>query len=112
MKIDSAFAMFPDSNRSERAQAADTIQEFLVTQPGRHFGISLFVAVVAEIGLWHYDVAIWIHVIVPLLWIGYLIHYYALGILHELWEINDQLAGRKDEFRGVVSNRSDDRTSA
>ena len=89
MKLDTALAIFPDSGKSERAQAADTIQEFLVTQRNWQFRLSLLVAVAAEIGLWYYDVATWIRVIVPLLWIGYLIHYYALGLLHELWEIND-----------------------
>jgi hypothetical protein len=38
---------------------------------------------------------------VPVVWLGVLIHNNALLIQHELWEINDQLAGRKDDFSRI-----------
>jgi len=40
--------------------------------------------------------------LLPIVWIGFLIHNNALLVLHELWEINDQLSGRKDEFRTLL----------
>ena len=105
MKLNTALAMFPDSGKSERAEAADTIQVAYVRQRKIQFGVLFFTIVAVEASLWHYDVEAWIQVVAAVLWIGYLIYIYGILILHELWEMNDQLAGRKDEFRHLVLSR-------
>ena len=46
-----------------------------------------------------------IQIVVPIMWVGFLIHDNALLLLHELWEINDQLAGRKDEFKNLLPRK-------
>lgn len=86
-------------DRSDQSRASDEYQEKLVAQRQQVFGLSLFVVVLVEIGLWYWSMEMWLHIVVPLFWIGLLLHSNALLILHELWEINDQLSGRKDEFR-------------
>lgn len=88
--------------RSEKARATDELQKKLATQQQRLFSMTFWLVVVLEAGLWYWEIDVWIRLIAPLLWIGFLIHSYALLILHELWEINDQLAGRKDELRNLL----------
>ena len=46
-----------------------------------------------------------IQIVVPIMWVGFLIHDNALLLLHELWKINDQLAGRKDEFKNLLPRK-------
>ena len=38
------------------------------------------------------------------IWLLWIFHYLLLGIYHELWEINDQLSGRKSEFRDLIGS--------
>ena len=66
----------------------------------------LFLAlIIAEAALWYYQADVWLLLAVPTAWVGILIHNNALLILHELWEMNDQLAGRKDEFSRIVRTK-------
>ena len=92
-----------EGERSEKASATDKLQEQLVGQRQRVFAVTFWIVVIIEIGFWYFDIDVWIRLVVPLLWIGFLIHNNALLVLHELWEINDQLSGRKDEFRDLVT---------
>jgi hypothetical protein len=78
----------------------------LVAQRQRLFGILFWALIGTEAILWYFDRPEWILIAVPIAWLGVLIHNNALLILHELWEINDQLAGRKDEFSKIVSART------
>ena len=93
-----------EDERSKKAFASDKLQEQLANQRQTVFRITFWLVVLIEIGLWYFQIDLWIRLVVPMLWIGLLIHNNALLILHELWEINDQLAGRKDEFRNVISS--------
>ena len=88
--------------RSEKSRAADQYQEQLVNQRQRLFAILFFAVVLIEIALWYWNIDVWVRLVVPILWVGLLVHNNALLILHELWELNDQLAGRKDEFRNLL----------
>ncbi|MDA0692632.1 MAG: hypothetical protein O3C58_12300 [Nitrospinae bacterium] len=90
--------------RSKKAVESDKLQEQLVNQRQTVFRSTFWLVVLIEIGLWYFQIDLWIRLVVPMVWIGFLIHNNALLILHELWEINDQLAGRKDEFRNVISS--------
>ena len=83
--------------------------EALVAQRQLVFGVSLLLVVLAEVGFWFFNVGFWIRIVVPLIWVGVLVHNNALLILHELWELNDQISGRKDDFRKVVSRQAPDR---
>ena len=38
-------------------------------------------------------------------WIVFSLHLSFTAILHELYELNDQIAGRKDEFRQLLQDR-------
>lgn len=93
------------SQRSERATEADVLAEKLVTQRQRVFAGTLWFVITFEVVFWYFDVGLWLRLLVPVLWIGFLIHNNALLVLHELWEINDQLAGRKDELRRLFAER-------
>ncbi len=88
--------------RSETARASDKYVEQLVAQRQRVFGFTLSLVILAEAAFWHFDLGLWIRIVVPLIWVGFLIHNYALLILHELWEVNDQISGRKDDFRQLL----------
>lgn len=100
--------LLPDQ-RSEKAQAADKLAEQLISQRQRLFGITLWSVILAEAAFWYFDLGLWIRIVVPLIWVGFLVHNFTLVILHELWELNDQISGRKDEFRQVISRQSLDR---
>lgn len=91
------------SERSKKARASDEYQEKLVAQRQRLFAITFWIVVIMEAGLWYWGAPSWLTVVIPLFWIGFLIHNSALLVLHELWEINDQLAGRKDDFRILLT---------
>jgi hypothetical protein len=102
----------PDSvllgeTRTEKARASDEFQMQLANQRQRVFGISFCAVVLIEIGLWYWGIDVWVRLVVPILWVGFLVHNNALLVLHELWEINDQLAGRKDDFRGLLKEKGD-----
>ena len=92
-------------SRSRLARESDRAQEKNVAQRQWVFGVTLWVIVLAEAVLWYWQIETWVLIVIPLLWVGLLIHNNSLLILHELWEINDQLAGRKDEFRNLILNR-------
>jgi hypothetical protein len=93
-------------SRSRLARESDKAQEKNVAQRQWVFGVTLWTIVLLEAALWYWQIETWILVVIPLLWLGLLIHSNSLLILHELWEINDQLAGRKDEFRNLIVNRN------
>ena len=95
-----------EEQRTEKALATDRLQEQLVAQRQRVFAVTFWLVVLAETGLWYFGVDAWMKLVLPLLWIGFLIHNNALLVLHELWEVNDQLSGRKDELKSVISARN------
>lgn len=39
-------------------------------------------------------------------WIVFSFHLSFTAVLHELYELNDQLAGRKDEFRRIIERQT------
>ena len=96
---------FERDARSASARESDRFQEKLSSQRQQAFGVTLATVILIEIGLWYWDIEVWVRIVVPMLWLGLLIHNNAVLILHELWEINDQLAGRKDEFRGIFERK-------
>ncbi|MQV46519.1 hypothetical protein [Sinorhizobium medicae] len=89
--------------RSKKAVEADQLQEQLLKQRRWVFQVTATVTVLIEIGLWYWGADTWVQIVVPIFWIGLLLHNATLCILHELWELNDQLAGRKAELRALVS---------
>jgi hypothetical protein len=91
-----------EGGRSERTLSSDRLQEQLAFQRQTVFGFSFLLVVVAEAAMWFFGIPVWIRIVTPIMWLGFLIHNNALLILHELWEVNDQISGRKDEFRNVL----------
>lgn len=89
--------------RSDSAVSSDNLQGQLAAQRQRAFGITFWLVVAAEAAMWYFDTPVWLLIVVPIMWVGILIHNNALLILHELWEVNDQLSGRKDEFEKLIA---------
>ena len=93
-------------NRSASALESDRLQERVVYS-GRvwqFWGLMAILAVGVGISVWQ-DVAT-VYIIAGIAaWIVYSLHLSFTAILHELYELNDQIAGRKDEFRRLVENR-------
>ena len=92
-------------NRSASALESDRLQERIVYS-GRVWliwGLVAILAVGVGISDWR-DVAM-IYIIAGIAaWIVFSLHLSFTAILHELYELNDQIAGRKDEFRRLVQN--------
>ena len=99
-------------NRSAAALEADRVQERVVYS-GRvwqFWGLVAILAVGVGISVWR-DVAT-IYIIAGIAaWIVFSLHLSFTAILHELYELNDQIAGRKDEFRRLVQDRPSTPTS-
>jgi len=98
-----------NGERSIRALSSDRLIEQLVSQRQRVFGITFWFVVAAEVAMWYFDWPMWVLIVVPIMWIGFLIHDNALLLLHELWEVNDQLAGRKDELKNLLERKGDNK---
>ena len=88
--------------RSDSAVSSDELQEQLAAQRQRVFGTTFWLVIAAEAAMWYFDAPVWLLMVVPIMWVGFIIHNNALLILHELWEVNDQLSGRKDEFGKLI----------
>ena len=99
--------MFND-NRTNQAIESDKLQNLLATQRERLFNITFIAVIVVEAAMWYFGLEVWVRIIVPIMWIGFLIHNNSLLLLHELWELNDQLSGRKDEFRKLLQKKGGD----
>ena len=99
--------MFND-NRTNQAIESDKLQNLLATQRERLFNITFIAVIVAEAAMWYFGLEVWVRIIVPIMWIGFLIHNNSLLLLHELWELNDQLSGRKDELRKLLQKKDGD----
>ena len=95
--------------RSEKARSSDKLVEQLVRQRQRVFGLTFWLLVLAESAFWYFNAGLWIRIVLPVVWLGFLLHNNSLLLLHELWEINDQLSGRKDELRRLVSRQEGNR---
>ncbi len=98
-----------DDTRSETAVAADRLQEQIVHR-SRVWQIWALVGFLA-LGVWlavSFDVN-GIYIIAGIVaWGVFAIHLSFTQALHELYEINDQIAGRKDEFKTVIQHKVDD----
>ena len=88
--------------RSDSAVSSDKLQEQLAAQRQKVFGSTFWLVIAAEAAMWYFHAPVWLLIVVPVLWVGFIIHNNALLILHELWEVNDQLSGRKDEFGELI----------
>jgi len=83
--------------RSRSALSTDASAEELMRQRGEVIGIFVVVLMIAEIILYYFDQPGWIGIVVAIGWLGMLLGNELSLIYHELLELNDQIAGRKDE---------------
>ena len=94
--------------RSDSALAADKLQERIVYS-GRVWQLWFLIGVLAGgvgIAVWQ-DVAT-IYIIAGIAaWVAFSFHLSFTAILHELYELNDQIAGRKDEFKDLVQRQQE-----
>ena len=95
--------------RSEQHLTADELQEKIVMR-GRSYQlwVALIVLAVGAAVAGYYEVSpIWI-MVGTVGWAVSALHISFTATLGELYEINDQLAGRKDEFKGLLGTSIDD----
>ncbi len=93
-------------DRSASAREADRLQERVVFggRTWQFWGLVAILAVGVGISVWRDVVTIYIIAGIAA-WIVFSLHLSFTAILHELFELNDQIAGRKDEFKRVVQDR-------
>ncbi len=93
-------------NRNASALEADKLQDRIVCSDRvwQFWGLVAILAVGVGIAVWQ-DVAM-IYITAGIAaWIVFSLHLSFTAILHELYELNDQIAGRKDEFRQLLQDR-------
>ncbi len=93
----------PRDTRAAEALAADRAQSLSVGQREQAFHFTVAILAIAEIALWYFEASSWAMVTAAIIWLGFLFHNTMTIVLHELAELNDQLAGRKDEFRTLLT---------
>ena len=91
--------------RSRSALSADASTYELMRQRGEVIGIFIVVLMIAETILYYFDQPGWIGIVFAIAWLGILLANELKLIYHELIELNDQLAGRKDEFRKILKDK-------
>jgi hypothetical protein len=91
-------------SRSTGHLEADLLQEKIVTLGRVRQLWTRILVLIAGAGLaWYFSVdATWI-VVGTIAWAVEALHLSFTAVLGELYEINDQLAGRKDEFKALFS---------
>jgi hypothetical protein len=93
-------------DRSASAREADKLQERIVYggRVWQFLGLAVILAVGVGVSVW-LDVRT-IYIIAGIaVWVVFSLHLSFTAIVHELYELNDQIAGRKDEFRSLVQDR-------
>ncbi len=93
-------------DRSASAREADKLQERIVFggRAWQFWGLVVILAAGVGVSVWQ-DVATMYIIAGIAVWIVFSLHLSFTAILHELYELNDQIAGRKDEFRSLVQDR-------
>jgi len=92
--------------RSASAREADRIQERVVF--GGRVLVVWCLAVILAVGV---GISTWqevpmIYIVTGIAgWVVVSLHLSLTAILHELYELNDQVAGRKDEFRELINGK-------
>ena len=92
------------SPRSRAAIAVDEAAERLVRQRRTWMYVLLGALVVIESMLSWYAPPSWVYVVVGIAWLGIVVQDSLVHLQHELIEVNDQLAGRKDELRSLLED--------
>lgn len=97
-------------NRSASARNADRLQEQVVLK-GRVWQVwSLIALLVVSVSVAGWQGVATMYVMAGIAaWIVFSLHLSFTAVLHELFELNDQLAGRKDEFRRLMRDVRDTR---
>ncbi len=92
--------------RSKKHRKSDELQEKIV-MGGRNYQLwaaLIMLAVGVAIAGYNEVSPIWI-IVGTIAWAASTLHISFTATLGELYEINDQLAGRKDEFKGLLAGR-------
>jgi predicted anti-sigma-YlaC factor YlaD len=92
--------------RSEQHLKSDELQEKIVMR-GRNYQLwAALIMLVIGVAIAGFNQVspIWI-IVGTIAWAVSTLHVSFTATLGELYEINDQLAGRKDEFKGLLSGR-------
>ena len=88
--------------RSQPALEADRLAERIISRRRWHFwGLVVILAIGVAVAVWQDVATIYIMAGIAA-WIAYLINHNFTAIFNELDEINNQIAGRKDEFKALV----------
>lgn len=90
-------------DRSASAREADRLQEHIVFggRAWQFWGLVVILALGVGVSVWQDVATTYINAGIAA-WIVFSLHLSFTAILHELYELNDQIAGRKDEFRRLI----------
>ena len=93
-------------DQSDTALEADKLQERLVKRERKHqfWGLIAILAIGVGIAVWRNVAAVYIFAGIAA-WVVLSLHISFTAMLHELYELNDQIAGRKDEFKRMIQQR-------
>ncbi|MDZ7736633.1 MAG: hypothetical protein U5P41_11425 [Gammaproteobacteria bacterium] len=89
-------------NRSPSSTEADGQAEKLMEQREHVLWFFVAILIVAEIVVYYFKQPGWIGIVVAIGWLGILLANELKLIYHELIELNDQISGRKEEFKKIV----------
>jgi len=90
------------SHRSSSALETDTQSEKMMVQRDRVLWLFLVILVIVEYVICFFELPSWVGVVAAIGWLGWFLSNELKMILHELIELNDQIAGRKGEFKDIV----------
>lgn len=92
-------------NRSLSALEADKQAGYLMAQRERVSWVYLAILIIVEGIIYYYEKPSWIGIVFSIGWLGMFLHNELKLVYHELIELNDQLTGRKDEFKRNISDK-------
>ena len=68
-----------------------------VNKRNRTFALSLWTVIIVEIGLWYWGIEEWVRLVLPVLWLGVVIHLSATAVSLDVMEISARLSDNEDD---------------
>jgi hypothetical protein len=96
--------------RSDSAYRADLRAIDLITSHQLAIWVLLVILVLVEGAIYYFNIPSWIGIAFGLGWLGLVVHLNLMPIYSELLELNDQVAGRKEDLRQLIRPSSNSST--
>ncbi len=91
--------------RSESALEADALAEKLIEQREHALWFYLAALLIVEGLIYYFDKPGWVGIVCAIAWLATYLGNELKIIYNELLEINDQIAGRKNEFSKILNDK-------